>query len=101
MPKTYAYACFDSKVGAYMQPFFCRSKGEALRSFTTTVNDGQSMLSKFPTDFDLFEIGCFDDSTGRFEPHDALVPLGKAIEFKSQQADLPLAPSSSRPLSAV
>lgn len=80
--KQKVFVVFDSKVEAYMTPFFCRSKGEALRSWETACNDGQSMMSKHPADYTLFESGEYDDATGRIQQHNALIPLGTAIEAK-------------------
>lgn len=79
------YSVYDSKVEAYLRPFFCRSKGEALRSFIDAVSDAQSPFFKYPGDFTLFEIGEFDDLSGRIKAHLALINLGNALEFKSAE----------------
>lgn len=80
--KVRAFSVFDSKTGAYMLPQFLRNAGEATRSFEAAVNDGQSTFSKHPADFTLFEIGEFDDSTGKYTEHQAQVNLGVAVQFK-------------------
>lgn len=56
---------FDSKVGAFSQPFFVRTKGEAIRSFTDAVKDSGTMFAKHPADYRLYVIGEFDDNDGR------------------------------------
>lgn len=90
MAKLKVFVVYDSKVGAYMQPFFCRSVGEALRSWESVCNDGKSMMSTHPADFALFEVAEYDEATGRFGQHEALRALGTALEVKKQpEAVLP------------
>jgi len=91
MAKLRVFVVFDSKVGAYMQPFFARASGEALRSWDVLVNDGQSAMSKFPADFTLLETGTFDDETGRFEQHEVLRSVATALETK-RSAEAPADP---------
>lgn len=63
-----AYAVYDKQVGAYMVPFFCRTDGEAIRSFTDAVGDKNTQFCKYPTDYHLFRLGEFDDASGALEP---------------------------------
>jgi hypothetical protein len=65
--KLYVYSVFDKAVNAYMQPFFCRSTGEALRSFTDIINDTKTNFHQHYVDFSLYELGEFDDNTGQFD----------------------------------
>lgn len=58
---------FDRGVQAHGRPFFVPHTNAAMRAFTDEVNNTQSDLFKHPADYDLFELGEFDDSTGRFE----------------------------------
>lgn len=76
------YSIFDSKVEAFMQPFYCKSKGEAIRSITEAVNDPKTSLSKYPEDFTLFELGSWDDSNCKFGLHSTPYSLGLLVEFK-------------------
>lgn len=55
---------FDSKVGAFMRPFVCLSKGEAIRSFQDACGDDTIPFKKHPADFQLFLVGEFDDQSG-------------------------------------
>ena len=53
-----AFTVRDVKSEAFMQPFFARSKGEAMRSFSDEVNNPtQGLIGKHPSDFVLFMIG--------------------------------------------
>jgi len=76
------FSVFDSKVGAYMSPFFMRSTGEAVRAFTQAVSDKDTQFCKHPEDYTLFELGEWDDQTSKFDLKSTPVSLGLAIEFK-------------------
>lgn len=76
------YAIYDSKLEAYMQPFFMQSKGQAVRAFTDTVNDDKTQFWKHPEDFTLFELGEYDDSTGKVSSYTTNISLGVALEYK-------------------
>lgn len=87
MAKLKVFVVYDSKVEAYMQPFFCRTIGEAMRNWEAVCNDGKSMMSTHPADFTLFEIAEYDEDKGRFNQFDALKSLGSAIEAKKQPSE--------------
>lgn len=75
------YTVYDSKAECYLQPFYCKSKGDALRSFAEIANDKQAQIGKYPEDFTLFELGSWDESTCLFSIHKGSIALGCAIEF--------------------
>lgn len=75
------FSVFDSKAKAYLQPFQAVNSAVALRSFEAAVNDERHDFHRFASDYTLFELGYFDDSTGMIECHDAHVALGTAVEF--------------------
>lgn len=60
------YAVFDRAVGAFMNPFYAKARGEALRLFMDAVGDKQTPLNKHPEDYSLYWCGHFDDSKGTF-----------------------------------
>jgi len=74
------FTVYDSKIGAFAQPFFMQSKGQALRSWMDVVNDKSTQFCKHPEDFTLFEIAEYDDSNGKFENLPAPISLGTALE---------------------
>ena len=76
------FSVYDSKVGAFMTPFFMRSKNEAIRSFTDIVNDGKSSIGMHPEDFCLFYHGTFSDEEGDFVSPTAPESLGNGVNFK-------------------
>lgn len=54
----------DSKMDAYMQPFFVKSIGVAARSFADEVNRKESPMFAHPEDYELFHIANFNEDTG-------------------------------------
>lgn len=60
------YSVYDKAVKAYATPFYARTAGEAIRSFSQLCTDPNSNVSRHPTDFVLFGLGAYDDATGLF-----------------------------------
>jgi len=63
------FSVYDSKINAFTKPFFCRTKGEAMRGFIDEVNRTDSMLNKHPGDYTLMELGEWDDVKGDVSNH--------------------------------
>jgi hypothetical protein len=63
----------DTAAGAYGRPAFVASQGVAVRQFQDEVNraDEQNQLYKHFDDFQLYELGSFDDNTGTFSLHES------------------------------
>lgn len=89
--KLKAFSIYDVKSESYSPPFFQNTVGLAIRMFTEAANDPETRIAKYPTDFTIFEIGTFDDSSGTIIPREANIPLGTALEYvdRSQQQELP------------
>ena len=65
------YSIRDSKGEIFNLPFFKKTHGEAERDFHQLCQDKNSTVAKYPTDFDLYYVGDYDDSTGKVQPLDA------------------------------
>lgn len=65
-----AYSVYDAGVKAFMQPFFVRSKGEALRSFMDACTDGKAPFMRHPGDYTLYWLASYDDATGLFSSNE-------------------------------
>jgi len=76
----------DSAAEAFGRPMYLQSLGVAIRSFTDEVNreDKDNQLFNHPDDFDLYELGVFDDSLGRYELREnpTVVVRGKDVKIK-------------------
>lgn len=58
----------DKQVDAFLQPFFSPTLGSALRSLMEVVNDPNHTFSKHSSDYVLYSLGSFDDTTGVVSP---------------------------------
>jgi len=54
----------DKKIGMFDSPFVVRHNGEAMREFDTVRQDKNTKFGKNPEDFDLYQIGTYDETTG-------------------------------------
>lgn len=74
----------DRAADAFGRPAFVPSSGVAIRSFTDEVNreNPDNQLFHHPDDFDLYELGTFDDSTGIVTCYSTpkVLILGKAVK---------------------
>jgi len=83
------FAIFDSKVQVFSPPQFARTTGEMVRTVCDTLASGESMLSRHPEDFALYDLGQYDDATAAFE----LKPpasLGLLVQYMPQPKGMPL-----------
>jgi hypothetical protein len=76
----------DTAAEAFGRPMYLQSLGVAIRSFTDEVNreDKDNQLFNHPDDFDLYELGVFDDSIGKYEIRDnpSVIVRGKDVKIK-------------------
>lgn len=84
------YSVYDAKTETFNRPFFFLTNGEALRSWSDTVNDDKTIFYKHPEDYTLFELGSFDDNNGVVTMLTSPKSLGLAQEYR--RSDMP--PSS-------
>jgi len=74
----------DRAADAYGRPMFVPSTGIAIRSFSDEINRSaeDNQMYNHSDDFDLYELGEFDDNTGLFSLHDQpkLLTLGKQVK---------------------
>lgn len=84
--KMLMFSIRDSAADAYGRPFFMTSVGIAIRSFTDEINRAaeDNQIYKHPEDFDLFELGEFDDETGRIVLLDVpkQLALGRQVKVR-------------------
>lgn len=76
----------DRAADVFGQPIFVAAVGQAVRGFTDQVNDAKAgPLFLHPEDFDLYELGTFDDATGQFQNLEKprQVAIGKDVKVRS------------------
>lgn len=54
----------DIKLGLFETPFTCRHVGEAIRDFETVNKDPKNKYGLHPADYELWQIGTFNEETG-------------------------------------
>lgn len=75
------HTVFDSKVAAFLRPFYAQTKGSAIRDFSDAVNDIAHQFHRHAEDYTLFELGTFDDHNCKFDLHDPPISIGTGVEF--------------------
>lgn len=66
--KSLVFSVQDKAIGAFLPPFFARSRGEAIRSFSEAVNQKDHQFFRHAADYTLFALGEFDDGSGLMAP---------------------------------
>jgi len=61
------FTIYDSKIEAYLQPFFMPTKGAAIRAVTDTLASPDHIFAKHPEDYTLFHLGSYEDGKSTFE----------------------------------
>lgn len=74
------FSVHDAAVGAFLPPFFARSRGEAIRQFADASRD-TNRFGTHAKDFSLYQIGTWSDENGLFG--EFLVPdrIAGALDF--------------------
>lgn len=82
----YIFSVYDAAVKAYIQPFYARSKGEAVRTFVEAVNTKDHQFGRHALDYTLMYLGVYEDGDGSF---DSCMPerLMSAAECLDNQID--------------
>lgn len=75
------FTVYDEKSEAYLQPFFLDTTGQAVRAITDCVNDINHQFCRHTSDYSLFQLGEFDDSSAVFTFDKK--SLGNLVEFKT------------------
>lgn len=66
--KTHVYAIHDNLCGFFTPPFFAINHADAQRSVSHLVNSNSDIpICKSPSDFALYALGTYDDSTAAFD----------------------------------
>lgn len=88
---TFLYSVYDSKSCCFGIPFIQMNDGIAKRSFTDVVNDPSTLVFRHPTDFILYKVGEFDDSSAMVHAITPVLSLGNAAEYKRDRAPIEVA----------
>lgn len=78
------YVVKDRATDVFGQPMFLMASGQAVRSFTDEINRdaADNQLFRHPDDFDLYDLGEFDNESGEFDTFaPRLVTRGKDVSL--------------------
>lgn len=64
---TKIFAIKDSKAGAFLRPFFVPNEAVAIRAVSEAFYDESSDFYRHATDYDLYELGEYDDISGKLD----------------------------------
>lgn len=85
MSQLRAFSVYDQKAGAYLQPFFMKTKQMALRAIGDLVNDFSHSFSQHKEDYTLYEVGVFDETTGIIAAPDAPQVMCNLVELFEEE----------------
>lgn len=79
----------DNKSDTFTPPSFFRHTGQAIRGFIDAIERPQpdqvsQLMHRYPADYDLFEIGTYDDNTGTCICNDKPVLLYNGSNVRPQ-----------------
>lgn len=78
------FAVRDRAVDSFGQPIFSVAAGAVVRSFTDEIRKDGTEFNRHPDDYDLYELGEFEQSTGVFSVHEpVMIAIGKSLVFPS------------------
>jgi len=83
MAKLILVAVKDRAVDAFMNPFVVPSRGMAIRAFGDEMNKSDSAMRAHPDDYDLYELGEFDQDTGVVVSDVKQLAIGKNVVVQS------------------
>lgn len=75
------FTVYDSKAEAYLQPFFAKTHGLAIRQFQQAVNTADHQFHNYAEDYTLFVIGMWDENNCLIEMLTCPETLGNAMTF--------------------
>lgn len=78
---------YDKKTGIWKEPFFVVATGIAVRMFTDIVNNNRddNHLCKYAGDYDLYELGTFDQTTCLITVYDEPRKLGNGLDYQTER----------------
>ena len=58
------FSIYDKLTEVFNQPFYLLTASEAIRAFKNMAEDPASQISKNKIDFNLYQVGTYDNATG-------------------------------------
>lgn len=77
--KKMIFSIFDKVAGGFMAPMFVANAAVVMRDMGDAIRKGDNPLAVHPGDYCLYELGSFDDESGKFE----IIPARIVVEVSS------------------
>lgn len=78
--KLIGIAVRDLATESFARPFFVQHPAQAIRSFSDECNNPESEFAKHAKDYELWDLGSFDDESGMFSGNSP-VRLVRAVDL--------------------
>lgn len=81
MNLTVIVAVRDRAIDTFGRPFFVQSTAQAIRSFSDELNRqaADNEMNKHPEDYDLYQLGHFNQESGEFTNDKRQLAIGKDL----------------------
>lgn len=86
--KTNVYAIFDHKAKIFNRPFYLVNDQVATRTCLDLLADPNTDVAKHPTDFALFKLGTYEDTSGLFTLEALPLPMFGFHELQPETLDV-------------
>lgn len=75
------FTVYDSKIAAYLPPFFMQTPGAAIRAISDCMMDKNHQFAAHPEDYTLFYLGTFDNENAQYAMEETPKSLAVLIEL--------------------
>lgn len=75
----------DQVSNTYIKPFALPTKRDAIDGFRRVVNEEESPYNKHPQDYFLYELGSFDERTGKIEILPESIMIAPAVDLLTKK----------------
>lgn len=79
MSKRVVCAVRDRAIDGFMMPFCAPTGAMAIRSFADEVNKPDGPMYSHPDDYELYQLGFFDEESGEFENKKQMLSIAKNV----------------------
>lgn len=83
----YIFTIHDVKADAYLPPFFLPTEAMAIRTFGDCIADKEHAFGMHPSDYTLFVIGDWENTSGIITLYEVRNSLGNGVEHMRKESD--------------
>jgi len=87
---TRIFSVLDKKAQIYNSPVCLHNIGVACRAFGELANNPDHAYGKHPGDYEIWELGTYDDSNGKIVPHQEKLHVYDMIDLVADHNRVPV-----------